>query len=299
MFQRAERKKSRLRLALCGPSGSGKTRSALELAQGLGNKIALADTEHGSASLYSDVCEFDAAEIVAPYSPDKYIAAIDAAAAGGYDVLIIDSLSHAWAGEGGILDIKDAAEKASRSKNGYAAWREVTPMHNKLVEKILAAPLHIIVTMRTKTAYEVQKDENGKTKPVKIGLAPVQRDGMEYEFTCVLDIDVESHIATSSKDRTRIFDGRHLLLTKQVGEELYAWLESGIDLEKIIREQREGFMERLDAATTRAELRALFEDCKQFAKARNDKDWWDDMKDRIELRVVELPEDTKPTADAA
>lgn len=289
MFQRAERKKARLRLALCGPSGSGKTRSALELAQGLGDKIALVDTEHGSASLYSDVCAFDAAEISAPYSPDKYIAAIDAASEAGYDVLIIDSLSHAWAGEGGILDIKDAAEKASRSKNGYAAWREVTPQHNKLVEKILAAPLHIIVTMRTKTAYEVQKGDDGKTKPVKIGLAPVQRDGMEYEFTCVLDIDVESHIATSSKDRTRIFDGRHLLLTKQVGEELHAWLESGIDLEKIIREQRESFMGRLNAAQTRDELRSLFEDAQKFAKARNDRDWWSDMKERIELRVAEIP----------
>lgn len=239
MFQKAERKKAKLRLALCGPSGSGKTYSALQLAMGLGGKIALVDTEHHSASLYSDVCEFDVADITAPYSPDKYIAAIDHAAANGYEVLIIDSLSHAWAGEGGILDIKDAAEKASRSKNGYAAWREVTPQHNKLVEKILAAPLHVIVTMRTKTAYEVQTDERGKSKPVKIGLAPVQRDGMEYEFTCVLDIDVESHIATSSKDRTRIFDGKHIKLTPQIGSELRNWLESGIDTVAVARKKLE------------------------------------------------------------
>lgn len=239
MFQKAERKKARLRLALCGPSGSGKTYSALQLAMGLGGKIAVVDTEHHSASLYSDVCEFDVAEINAPYSPDKYIAAIDEAAQAGFGVLIIDSLSHAWAGEGGILDIKDAAEKASRSKNGYAAWREVTPQHNKLVEKILSAPLHIIVTMRTKTAYEVQTDERGKSKPVKIGLAPVQRDGMEYEFTSVLDIDVESHIATSSKDRTRIFDGKHFKLTPEIGEELKNWLESGVDTVAVARKKLE------------------------------------------------------------
>jgi hypothetical protein len=225
MFQKAERKRSKLRLALCGPSGSGKTYSALLIAQGLapGGRIAFVDTERGSGELYADVAGFDVATIAPPFEPAKYIAGIEAAERAGYEVLIIDSLSHAWAGEGGILDMHDKATLASRSQNSFTAWREVTPQHNALVDAILCADLHILATMRTKTAYDV--DDGGKKKPIKIGMAPVQRDGLEYEFTVVLDLSIEGHVATAAKDRTRLFDGKHWVPGVHTGERLRAWLE--------------------------------------------------------------------------
>lgn len=158
MFKKAERRKAKLRLALCGPSGSGKTYSALLIAKGIGGKIALLDTENGSGSLYSNICEYDSAEIAPPFAVEKYISSIKAAENAGYNVLIIDSLSHAWAGQGGLLEEVDKRNKG----NSFTAWREVTPMHNKLVDTILQSSLHIITTMRSKTAYEIEKDERGK-----------------------------------------------------------------------------------------------------------------------------------------
>lgn len=228
MFRKAERKQAKLRLALCSPSGGGKTYTSLLIAQGLapGGKVALIDTEAGSGELYADMTPYDVAPLSSPYTPSRYIEVIEAAGAAGYDVLIIDSLSHAWAGEGGVLELHDRA--AAAVKNSFAAWREVTPQHNALVEAILRAPLHVIVTMRTKTAYEVI-EEGGKKKPVKIGLAPIQRDGLEYEFTLVMDLTTEGHIATATKDRTGLFDGQHFPPTVETGEALREWLETGAD----------------------------------------------------------------------
>lgn len=231
MFTKAERKKAKLRLALCGVSGSGKSYSALLIAQGLApeGRIALIDTENGSGELYSDIADYDIASLRPPYMPDRYMALIRNAETAGYAVLVIDSLSHAWAGEGGILDMHDRATQASKTQNSFTAWREVTPQHNALVETIIGADLHIITTMRTKTAYDMVDDGNGRKKPVKIGLAPVQRDGMEYEFTTVLDMSVEGHVATASKDRTRLFDGSHFVPSKATGEAFLEWLEGGKD----------------------------------------------------------------------
>ena len=166
MFKRAQRKQAKLRLALMGPAGSGKTYSALKIAKGLGGRVAIIDTERGSAELYSNLLEYDAAQLEPPYSPDHYIQLLKAAEEAGYDVIIVDSLSHAWAGDGGILDIHDRASKVTR--NSFSAWREVTPKHNMLVDALLGSSSHVIVTMRTKTSYEVQQ-ENGKTKVVKVG----------------------------------------------------------------------------------------------------------------------------------
>ena len=231
-FQKAERRKAKLRLALCGPSGSGKTYSALKLASGMGGRIALIDTENGSGSLYSHLCDYDVSDITPPFTVEKYISAIKEAETAGYDVLIIDSLSHAWAGQGGLLEEVDKRAASSRSHNSYAAWRDVTPMHNKLVDTILQAGLHIIVTMRSKTAYEMEKGSDGKVQPVKKGLAPIQRDGLEYEFTVVLDIDNEKHLAQAGKDRTGLFDGKIFQPDEQTGAELIQWLDSGADAPK-------------------------------------------------------------------
>ncbi|MCX7779633.1 MAG: ATP-binding protein [Negativicutes bacterium] len=227
VFKKAERRKAKLKLALCGPSGSGKTYSALKIAKGMGGKIALIDTENGSGQLYCDIADYDVAEIAPPFSVDKYIGAIKEAETAGYNILIIDSLSHAWAKEGGILDEVD---KRSGGKSAFTSgWREATPMHNRLIDTILQSPLHIIVTMRAKTAYDLEKDEKGKVIPVKKGMEPVQRAGLEYEFTVVLDMDNYQHTATAGKDRTRLFDGKCFIPDEGTGAQLIAWLEQGVD----------------------------------------------------------------------
>jgi len=241
LFQKAERKKAKLRLSIDGPSGSGKTHSALLIAAGLapGGNIFVIDTERDSANLEvgkPGIPDFDQASLEPPFTPAKYRQYIEAAAKEGADVIIVDSLSHAWSGSGGVLDMHDTASKAQRSGNSWAAWREVTPEHNALVDAILQTPCHIICTMRTKTAWEVVDDGNGKKAPQKIGLKPEQREGMEYEFTLVLDLAIDGHIATSSKDRTSLFDGRHFKPTAETGEELAAWLGTGRDPQEISRE---------------------------------------------------------------
>ncbi|WP_330366108.1 ATP-binding protein [Phascolarctobacterium faecium] len=230
MFKKAERKRIFVKMALCGVSGSGKTYSALLLAQGLGGKIAMIDTENGSGELYSDLCEYDAAQLEPPFSPMKFINAIKEAEAEGYNVLIIDSLSHAWSGQGGILEMVDKKSATSRSGNSFTAWRDVTPEHNKLVDAILQCRMHVIVCMRSKTAYEMQENEKGKKTPVKVGLAPIQRDGMEYEFTIVFDIDREKHYALASKDRTGLFEKTIDVITPATGELIRKWVEGGVEV---------------------------------------------------------------------
>src|SRR5688572_3618252 len=202
-IRKAERKKAKLRLGIAAPSGAGKTYSALLLAFGLGGKVGLIDTEHGSGDLYADLGEYDIIGIEAPYTVDKYLKAIKAFEAAGYSTIIIDSLSHAWAGDGGLLD-KQGKIADSGKANGFAAWRTITPEHNSLVEAMLSSPCHIIATMRSKTEYILETNERGKQVPKKVGLAPVQRDGLEYEFGVMFDIDI-NHIASASKDRTRLF----------------------------------------------------------------------------------------------
>lgn len=221
-FHRATKQRRRLRLALMGPSGSGKTYTALKLATEMGAKfIGLVDTERSSSELYAEYFDF----VVAPltnFHPKHYMAAVDAAAAEGVDVLIIDSLSHAWIGEGGILDQKD-------SKNGFDAWRTLTPMHNALVNKILDYPGHVIITLRSKTAYEVEKDDKGKTSVKKLGLAAEQRSGMEYEFDVVLLLDQEN---TADVTKTRchdIKDEQFRKPGKDLAQRLVRWLESDQD----------------------------------------------------------------------
>jgi hypothetical protein len=217
-------------MALTGPAGSGKTYSSLLIAQGLGGRIAMIDTERGSGVLYANICDYDVLRIDPPFEPKKFIEGIKAAENAGYDVLIIDSLSHAWAGDGGILTIHDRAAKATR--NSFDAWRETTPMHNKLVDTILDSTCHVIVTLRTKTGYEVVT-ENGKTKVSKVGLQCIQREGLEYEFTVVFDMVCDGHVATTSKDRSGLFDNSRLTPTSDTGRRLLEWLESsGIPTDK-------------------------------------------------------------------
>ena len=246
MFRKAQRKQAKLRLALAGPSGSGKTYSALLIAKGIGGPVAMIDTERRSGELYSHLYEYDVSPIDGPFDPQSYIDRIKAAEEAGYNVIIIDSLSHAWAGVGGILDIKDRIAKSSRNNNDFTAWREATPKHNELVDSILKSSCHIIATLRTKTAYEVIQEEGKKAKVTKLGLAFVQREGLDYEFTVVLDLSIDSHIASSTKDRTGIFDGQYLTPSEETGRRLLEWLNSGTDPKAELLQQIENLIRQLN-----------------------------------------------------
>ena len=230
-FRKAEKRKAKLRLGITGPAGSGKTYGALLIAKGLGGRIVMLDTENGSGDLYDGLCDYDIGEITAPYDVEKYIDGIHQAEKAGYNVVIIDSLSHAWAGEGGLLDQQGKIADSSRSGNSFAAWRQITPKHNKLIETMLNSPCHIIATMRSKTEYIQAENERGRTEIRKVGMAPVQREGMDYEFGVVFDLNV-SHMASVSKDRTSLFDGQVFKLSEDTGTALKNWLETGIDLKE-------------------------------------------------------------------
>lgn len=225
-FEKATKTQARLRMAIISPSGGGKTYTALKVAAALGKRVALIDTERGSASKYAHEFNFDVLELTS-FDPRLYIEAIKAAQAAGYDVLIIDSLSHAWAGTDGLLEQHDRVAKKMKSRNTWAAWRDVTPIHNQLIDAMLQADLHIIATMRVKTEYVVEKDDEGKMVPKKVGLAPVQRAGMEYEFDVVADMDLE-HNFMVSKTRCSALDQATIKNPDgELSQKLLVWLSDG------------------------------------------------------------------------
>lgn len=288
VFGQATRRKARLRLGIMGPSGSGKSWGALEVAGGLASawdKVFVVDTERGSASLYASKGAYQVCELSDDFSPATYTQAIKAAEGAGAEVIVLDSLSHAWEGVGGALDMVEAAQARSKSGNSFTAWKEVTPAHRALVDAILQSTAHVIVTLRVKTEYVIEKDERGKSTPRKVGLAPIQRAGMEYEFTSFFDVD-DSHHAVTSKDRTGLFDGKRVQLSQAVGKQFRAWLDSGaeplpqsvsvqVDLKQMAKEAFEGGNEltnpnmgmveaeahtrALQACTTLDELKAAWE----------------------------------------
>ena len=226
-FKKATRAQARLRLGLIGPAGSGKTYTALRIAAGLGGKIAVIDTERGSASLYMGErgIEFDVIELDS-YEVEHFIDAIQAAAAGGYTTLIIDSLSHAWAGKGGILEYVDKAGKRNQGGGNFGAWRDATPRHNALVDAILGAPLHVICTLRSKVEYVVE-NIGGRTQVRKVGLQPVQRDGLEYEFTVVGDVTQEHDLIVTKTRAAFLKDAVIREAGEDLGKQLSQWLSAG------------------------------------------------------------------------
>lgn len=203
-FTRATKHEAKLRMALIGPAGSGKTYTALSIASHLGDPVALLDTEHGSASKYADLFDFDTDELT-DHHPERFISAIKEAEKGGYDVLVIDSLSHAWMGRGGALEIVDNASKGGG--NNFAAWRNVTPLHNRLIDAMLGARLHILVTLRSKVEYVQERDERGRTSIRKVGMRPIQRDGIEFEFDVAADLDQDNTLIIG-KTRCPLLRGR-------------------------------------------------------------------------------------------
>lgn len=258
----AERRQAKLRLALQGVSDSGKSSGAINIALGMGKKFIVIDTERRSVDWHADDHQIPVIDLEAPFTPQKYIDAIKFAEWKGYEIIIVDSLSHAWAGEGGMLDMQSIATDASRSKNSYMAWREVTPIYNRFVDTILQSPSHIIVTLRVKTHYEIA-EINGRKSPVKMGLEPIQRPNLDYEFTTILELDGKTHFYTASKDRTKLFNGRHELISQETGKEILNWLNCGKSQEEADHEEQEKLKSDLMKSSTVESLRACFKIARQ------------------------------------
>ena len=228
-IRKAARPKAKLRIGMSGPSGSGKTYSALLVAKGITgdySKIVLIDTENHSGELYSHMGPYNVASIEAPYTPEKYIEALEACAKAGMEVAIIDSVSHEWDGKGGLLEANELLGQTRFKGNNWAAWSVTTPRHQKFIEAIISSPMHIITTARSKT--DTIQTEDKKIK--KVGMKEIQREGFEYELTLNFNLDRDKHYAIASKDRTGIFsEVDPFVITEETGKTLKEWSESGAE----------------------------------------------------------------------
>lgn len=249
-FVKATKAQAKARICLIGIPGSGKTYTGLTFARelaGSGGRIAVIDTERGSASKYANLFEFDTS-ILETFSPRAYIAEILAAQVAGYDVLVIDGLSHAWMGRDGILQMVDDATARSASKNAFTAgWRDATPEHNRLVDTIVQCKCHVICTLRQKTEWLVE-DQNGKKVPRKVGLAPVQRDGLEYEFDLVADLDGENKMVVSKSRCPSMSGGVYLKPGPDVAQKFAAWLNDGVAPQPLVLSEAEQIAARIREA---------------------------------------------------
>lgn len=226
-LRQSERKRAKIKMALQGSAGSGKTYSSLLLAKGLTNdnlsKVAIIDTENGSADLYAHLGNYNVLGLKPPYTPEKYIQAIEVCERAEMEVIIIDSISQCW---DELLDFH-----SKLAGNSFANWAKITPRQKAFVDKILQADAHLIATMRTKQDY-VLNQIDGKYIPEKVGLKAIQRDGVDYEFTLVFDIDIK-HFATSSKDRTNLFSGKpEFKINQATGKKILEWCNSGTNLQE-------------------------------------------------------------------
>jgi len=246
-LRQAKRNVARIKLAIQGPSGSGKTFSSLLLASGLipeWKKIAVIDTENHSADLYADLGDYNVLSLSEPFSPERYIEAIEICEKAGMDVIIIDSISHEWEGAGGILDVH-----GNMTGNSFTNWSKLTPRHNAFIQKLLQSPCHIVGTIRTKQDY-VLSEKNGKMVPEKVGLKGVSRDGVDYEFTLVFDLDIK-HYATASKDRTGLFaDKPQFKITSGTGKKIIDWC--------MLDRSRDDIKEMINTAKTVDELKKIY-----------------------------------------
>jgi AAA domain len=223
-LQKASRKKAKIKMCLNGPSGSGKTYSSLLIANGLCNdwsKIAVIDSENHSSELYSHLGDYNVLQLSAPYTPEKYVQAIESCGQAGMHVIIIDSISHEWEY---ILEAH-----ASLPGNSFTNWQKIGLRHKAFIQAILGSKAHIIATTRTKQDY-VLNERNGKMVPEKVGLKSIQREGLDYEFTLVFDLNMKNS-ATASKDRTGLFFGKpEQKLSIDTGRDIYNWCNAGVDI---------------------------------------------------------------------
>lgn len=217
-LRQSQRKKAKIKMALQAPSGAGKTMSAILLAKGLCNgdlsRVVVIDTENGSADLYAHLGNYNVISLKPPFTPQQYVEAINVCEKAGMEVIIIDSISHCW---DYLLDYH-----SSLAGNSFTNWAKIKPLEKSFMDKILQCDAHVIATMRTKQDY-VLNQKDGKFIPEKVGLKAVQRDGVDFEFTLVLDLDIK-HYATASKDRTGLFmDKPEFKITPEIGIKILEW----------------------------------------------------------------------------
>ena len=258
-LRKATRKKAKIRLGLSAVSGGGKTYSGILIAKGLCgdlSKVAVIDTENGSADLYAHLGDFNVLPLTAPFSPERYIEAIRSCEKAGMEVIIIDSISHEWDGKGGCLEIVESLG------GKYQDWAKVTPRHQAFLEAILHSPCHVITTVRRKQDYEMVKDGNGRIKIEKAGLREITREGFEYELTVNLELDTK-HNATASKDRTNLFMGKAAFVpTEKTGELIAVWCEQGeapIAIGVNIIRPGSDWYNKVDVCNTQKELVELYQ----------------------------------------
>lgn len=259
-FTPATKEQAKARIALAGPSGSGKTYTALVTARALAGpsgRMAVIDTERESASLYADEFAFDTLNMHA-YDPRDLAKALAAAAEARYDVVIVDSLSHFWMGIDGMLEQVDKAAKRSYGGNSFGGWKDARPIERAMIDALLAYPGHVIVTMRTKTEWVVQENDKGRKEPKRIGTKPEQREGIEYEFTIVGDMDLE-HTLVISKSRAKpLSDAVIRTPDETFGLTVLDWLGQGKPMPSALDYRDEA----IEAHATHAALRALYDQVK-------------------------------------
>lgn len=232
-LKKATRKKVKIRISIASPTGFGKTYSALLLAYGMTgdwSKIAVIDTENESASLYSDLGDYNTIELKPPFTTDKYIQAIKTCEDAGMEVIIIDSITHVWKGQGGLLEYQTALG------GRYQDWAKATPLYQKWLDSILQSACHVITTNRKKQAYNMVQDGN-RTKVEKAGMEDEIRDGYDYEMTIAFEVTNDKHMARQAKDRTRLFvDKPDFIITAETGRLIKEWCEMGIEEPKPVKE---------------------------------------------------------------
>jgi hypothetical protein len=252
-LRKATRKKAKIRLGLSAVSGGGKTYSAILIAKGLCgdlSKVAIIDTENGSADLYAHLGDFNVLPLTAPFTPERYIEAIKSCEKAGMQVIIVDSISHEWDGKGGCLEIVESLG------GKYQDWAKVTPRHQAFIDAIIHSPSHIITTVRRKQDYEMIKDGN-KVRIEKAGLKEITREGFEYELTINLELDMH-HNATASKDRTQLFMNKPAFVpSEKTGELIANWCEQGEESFNI--QPGSDWYNKVDDCTTQKELVELYQ----------------------------------------
>ena len=294
-IRKARRSATKLRLLLAGPSGSGKTWGALSIGKGMGGRTVVIDTEEGSSDLYDHLHEFDVIDLRPPFSPEAYIEAITAAESAGYEVIVIDSVTHCWSGPGGCLEILEDVAKAQFRGNTWSAFSVITPRWRAFVDKILRSPAHVICCGRSKTET-AQVDDHGKKKVAKLGMKLEARDGLEFEFTVCLDIIHDGHYATVSKDRTGLFQGDPKPITVETGRRLAEWLAGGKAAESVkAREARD----YIASATTAAALDKATRGIDGYlAKGELTSDEWSTLTDAITAKREQIESDAGEPAAA-
>lgn len=281
-LRKATRAKTKIRVGISGPSGSGKTYSALLMASGIApwEKIAIIDTENGSGDLYANLGEYNVIPLDAPYTPERYIEAIEACEKAGMEVIVIDSTSHEWDGKGGCIESNELLAETRFKGNTWAAWSHTTPRHQKFIQAIVSSKCHIITTARSKTDTIQTSDKKIK----KVGTKEIQREGFEYELTINFNLDRDSHCVTISKDRTNLFENKDpFVITSEIGKSILDWTQKGV--EKIPPTLTEA-MEALNKCEAEAAVKTVYDSVMKYEWSEEDKKTLAECKENVLARIT-------------